>query len=67
MQRPAGLPSRDARTETTRRESAFLVSSYEGAPWVGLINPGMVDTPTKAMQEAVDASIDRKLALLRKR
>lgn len=51
MNRPPGLPSRDARTPESIKNSKFLVSGIEG----------MVDTPTAEQLKALDESIDRKL------
>lgn len=67
MNRPDGLPTIDARTAESKQTASFLVTSCQGAPWVGLVNTGMVDTPTKAMQQSVEAGIVRQLQLRRRR
>ena len=56
MTRPPGLPSRDARTPESIKNSKFLVEGLEG----------MVDSPTEEQLQAVEESIKRKLQARRK-
>ena len=56
MNRPPGLPSRDARTPESIKNAKFLVEGLEG----------MVDTPTEEQIKALDESIKRKLQTQRK-
>lgn len=55
MNRPPGLPNIDARTPESIKTARFLVEGMDG----------LVDTPTKEQQQAVEDSINRKLKIHR--